>query len=67
MFCNNNNNNSCITVLGHYTVFDTSLSLHISDITEVTKYEPCQGDPNLLREFQIAIYLTNLKEYILSM
>ena len=54
-------------MLGNYTVFDTSLSLHISYITEVTKYEPCQGEPNLLREFQNAIYLTNLKEYILSM
>ena len=53
-------------MLGHYAVYDTSRSLHISDITEVTKYEPCQGNPNCLREFQNTIFLTNLKEYILS-
>ena len=47
-------------MLGHYTVFDTSLSLHISDITEVTKHENCQDDPNLLREFKNALFLTNL-------
>ena len=59
--------NSCITVLGHYTVFDTSLSLHISYITEVTKYENCQGEPNLFKRIskcyisEKEIYSINLK------